>query len=185
LPAAPQPAAEPIKAAAAVDETLLSELGKRGIGKGDARKLLARLAPGQPVIDQLEYADSVIYQSRGRIKNPPGFYISRLLDNSPNPEGFETSAARKIRQEAEAVRAEAIAEEHLARLMAAEEERNRLDAQLDALPEERRQALFKEAKAQLLDSFPSMARFFKAHPHDAINDDGVRSTMRQLMVQGY
>jgi hypothetical protein len=83
------------------------------------------------------------------------------------------------------VRAEAIAEEHLARLMAAEEERNRLDAQLDALPEERRQALFKEAKAQLLDSFPSMARFFKAHPHDAINDDGVRSTMRQLMVQGY
>jgi Replication initiator protein A len=185
MPAAPQPAAEPIKAAAAVDETLLSELGKRGIGKGDARKLLARLAPGQPVIDQLEYADSVIYQSRGRIKNPPGFYISRLLDNSPNPEGFETSAARKIRQEAEAVRAEAIAEEHLARLMAAEEERNRLDAQLDALPEERRQALFKEAKAQLLDSFPSMARFFKAHPHDAINDDGVRSTMRQLMVQGY
>ena len=182
---ATQPAPEqPKKAAAAVDETLVAELVKRGLGEGDARKLLAKLAPGQPVMDQLEYADAVIYQSRGKIQNPPGFYISRLQDNSPNPPWFETSVARKVRQEAEAALAEAAAEQHLAQLLAEEDERNRMDAQIDALPEAIRQALFEQAKAQLVASHPGMAVFFKANPDDAIRDGAVRGRMRQILGQG-
>jgi len=179
----PAPAEQPKKAAAAVDETLVAELMKRGLGEGDARKLLAKLAPGQLVMDQLEYADAVIYQSRGKIQNPPGFYISRLQDNSPNPPWFETSAARKVRQEAEAVLAQAVAEQHLAQLLAEEDERNRMDAQIDALPEAVRRALFDQAKIQLLASHPGMAVFFKAHPEDAIRDGAVRGRMRQILAQ--
>ena len=54
-------AAEPPKKPA-VDETLVAELVKRGVGEGDARKVLAKLAPGQPVMEQLEYADAVLQQ---------------------------------------------------------------------------------------------------------------------------
>jgi hypothetical protein len=175
------PAAE-IPAAATAEETLVAELMKRGIGEGDARKLLVKLPPGQPIMDQLEYADAVIHQSRGKIQNPPGFYISRLQDNAPNPTWFETSAARRARQEAEAALAQAAAEQHLAQLQAEEDERLRANAQIDALPEERRQSLFNQAKAQLLTSYPGMAVFL-ASP-DAINDGAVRGKMRQLLGLG-
>ncbi len=183
VPAEASTAPEP-RQAAAVDETLVAELVKRGVGEGDARKLLAKLAPGQPVMDQIEYADTVIYQSRGKIQNPLGFYISRLQDNSPNPSWFETAATRKVRQEAEAALAQAVAEQHLAQLLAEENERNRIDAQIDALPEAARQALFERAKTQLLASHPGMSVFLKAHPDDAIRDGAVRSKMRQILTQG-
>jgi len=179
---APAAAEQPPKSAAA--ETLVAELVKRGIGEGDARKLLAKLAPGQPVLDQLEYADAVIHQSRGKIQNPLGFYISRLQDNSPNPPWFETSAARKVREEAEEALALAIAEQRLAQLQAEENERIRMDAQIDAMPEAGRQSLFEQAKSQLLAGHPGMAVFFKAHPEDAIRDGAVRAKMRQILARG-
>jgi hypothetical protein len=179
-PAAPPPPPPPQKAA--VDEALLAELVNRGVGEGDARKVLAKVAPEQPVMDQLEYADAVIRQSRGKIQNPQGFYISRLQDNAPNPAWFETSAARKIREEAEAALALAFAEERLAQMQAEENERIRRDAQIDALPAATRLALFEKAKAQLLASYPGMALFFKAHPEDAINDGAVRGKMRQIFL---
>jgi hypothetical protein len=183
-PEAPTPPApeQPKKAAATIDETLVVELGKRGIGAGDARKLLAKLAPGQPVLDQLEYADTVIHRYRSKIQNPPGFYISRLQDNAPNPPGFETSAARKIRLDAEAALALAAAEQHMAQLMAEENEHNRKDAEIDALPEEQRQALFRQAKAQLLASNPNMADFFRTN-RDAINEGFVRKRMHQIFFR--
>jgi len=166
-----------------VDEKLVAELLKRGIAEGDARKLLAKLAPDQPVMDQLEYADAVISQSRGKIQNPRGFYISRLQDNSPNPPWFESAAAKKIREEAEDALAAAIAEERLARIHTEETERSRVDAEIDALPEPQRQALFDQAKAQLLASYPGMAQFFKAHPEEALRDGAVRGKMRRIFTQ--
>jgi Replication initiator protein A len=179
-PAAPPPPPPPQKAS--VDEALLAELVSRGVGEGDARKVLSKLAPDQPVMDQLEYADAVIHQSRGKIQNHQGFYISRLQDNAPNPAWFETSAARKVREEVEAAMALAFAEERLAQLQAEENERIRMDAQIDALPAATRLALFEKAKAQLLASYPGMALFFKAHPEDAINDGAVRGKMRQIFL---
>ena len=181
-PDVPAPA-EPQKAAAAVDGTLLAELVKRGIGESDARKLLSKLAPDQPVMDQIEYADAVIQQSRGKIQNHQGFYISRLQDNAPNPPWFETAAVRKIREEAEAALALAIAEQRLAQLHAEETERRRMDAEIDALPESAVQALFEQAKAQLLASYPGMTIFFQSHPEEAIRDGAVRGKMRQIFAR--
>ena len=182
VPEPPPAAPPPPPQKAAVDEALLAELVSRGVGEGDARKVLSKLAPEQPVMDQLEYADAVIRQSRGKIQNPQGFYISRLQDNAPNPAWFETSVARKIREEAEAALALAFAEERLAQLQAEENERIRMDAQIDALPAATRLALFEKAKAQLTASYPGMALFFKAHPEDAIRDGAVRGKMRQIFL---
>jgi hypothetical protein len=95
-PAPPAPPPPP-----QVDETLIAELGKRGIGDSEARRYLAQLKPDQPVMDQLEYADSIINHPRSQIRNPQGFILTTLIENRSVPSNFETSARRKAREEEE------------------------------------------------------------------------------------
>lgn len=75
---------------------LLAALVNRAVVESQAVKLLRALPPDQPVMDQIEYIDSII--QRGRIDNPPGFYVSMLKENIPVPDFFETSARRTARQ---------------------------------------------------------------------------------------
>ncbi|MBL8175177.1 MAG: hypothetical protein JNK48_10930 [Bryobacterales bacterium] len=63
-----------VSAAPSPEHPLLEELTKRGIHAAQARKLLAGIAAGQPVLAQLRWGDILIARSRGRIENPPGFY---------------------------------------------------------------------------------------------------------------
>jgi Replication initiator protein A len=75
---------------------LLPALVSRAIMESQAVKLLRALPPDQPVMDQIEYIDSII--QRGRIDNPPGFYVSMLKENIPVPDCFETTARRTARR---------------------------------------------------------------------------------------
>ena len=75
---------------------LLAALVSRAVIEAQAVKLLRGLPATQPVMDQIEYIDSII--QRGRIENPPGFYVSMLKENIPVPDCFETSARRTARQ---------------------------------------------------------------------------------------
>ena len=75
---------------------LLTALVSRAVVESHAVKLLRTLPAAQPVMDQIEYIDSII--QRGRIENPPGFYVSMLKENIPVPDCFETSARRTARQ---------------------------------------------------------------------------------------
>src|SRR5262249_2212878 len=62
----------------AIDEDApseLKELVKRGLSEGHARRLLQSLPEDQAVLDQLEYGDWVVANSRKAIVNPTGFYI--------------------------------------------------------------------------------------------------------------
>lgn len=78
------------------DASLLDELTRRGVNPRKARELLATLPDGQPVREQIEWADSLIRQgTSSAIRNPPGFYVSILRDNITPPEGFQTSAQKK------------------------------------------------------------------------------------------
>jgi len=110
-----------------IDEALLAELVKRGIGEMESRKLLARLAPGQPVLEQLEYADAVLRHPKNAIRNPQGFYIARLQDNFPVPEYFETSARRKLREEDEQRRREEFMERQALEIAYGEYRREEID----------------------------------------------------------
>ena len=96
------------EAVAPVDEALLRELTKRGIGERKSRELLAD--PGdQDVMGQLEYTDELIAQAPpGKFHNPAGLYISRLNERAPVPATFETSAKKKDRLERERLAAERI-----------------------------------------------------------------------------
>jgi hypothetical protein len=83
-----------------LDETLLQALIDRGIMEGRARKLLDHVSRDQQVVDQLEWADSVIQASKpGTFRNPPGFYFSLIRDNLRPPDTFESSRKRKLNQE--------------------------------------------------------------------------------------
>jgi hypothetical protein len=165
-------------AAIVIDREIIDELAKRGIGDVDARQLLGSLPPGQPILDLLEYGDQLIAKKRGKIENPPGFYISLLQRNVPLPASFLSSRKAREMEAANLAKRQAAQERQQAAERAEEEERSRIDVQIDALPAEQRQALFNQAKAQLLVSYPGMAAYFKANP-DAINDGAVRGKMRQ------
>ncbi len=78
--------------------TLLNEMTKRGINEVHSRRILKSLPPDQPVQDQLEYGDYLIWKSRPAIKNPPGFYVYLLSHNILPPAGFETSSRRNARE---------------------------------------------------------------------------------------
>ena len=97
LPAAPAPPA--------FDPQLIAEFTRRNITESKARELLAGLAPGQDVLAQLEWGDFQIQQGRGKIANPPGFYVTLVIDNVVPPPTFETSAQRREREETEQQRA--------------------------------------------------------------------------------
>jgi len=163
---------------------LLAELAKRGVGEADAAPLLNSLPPGQSVLDLLEYGDYLISRNRGKIQNPPGFYISLLRRKVPVPPGFISSRKAREIQAANRARQQALREQQEAAERAEEAQRRRLDARIAALPPEQLQALFEQAKAQLLASHPGMAVFFKANPEGAFEDGAVRNRMRQILLQG-
>lgn len=91
---------------AASNPQLVAELTHRGVTENAARELLMNLTAGQEVLRQLEWGDSQIQQSRGKISNPAGFYISLVSGNVSPPPTFETSAQRTAREEEDRRRAE-------------------------------------------------------------------------------
>lgn len=106
LPFADEAAAEPEPTATPPDP-LLGELIRRGILQDAAQALLVTLAPGQSILDQLEYADWLIAQGGKKFRNPPGFYLHLLKGNVIVPENFETSRKRQLREEAYAAETKA------------------------------------------------------------------------------
>jgi len=78
--------------------SLLKQLTSRGINEVQARRLLRSVPADQPVQDQLEYGDYLIWKSRPAIKNPPGFYVYLVRENIPPSDDFETSSRRTARE---------------------------------------------------------------------------------------
>ena len=90
-----------------VDSEPLSELTRRGIAEKAARHLLSDLKPGQRVLDQIEYVDSLIARDRRRkFDNPPGLYVFYIRDNIAPPASFMSGRNRKIDQGREVATAE-------------------------------------------------------------------------------
>ncbi len=168
-----------------IDYRVIAELAKRGIGETDARELMAKLSPGQPILDQLEWGDYQIAQAKGKITNPPGFYISLLQRNVPVPATFETSQQRKASQNAESAQRQVFLREQEARLAAEEAETAALEQQIDSLPETSRLALLSQAKADLLATHPKpdfLAHQFKTHPEA---DSMIRARARKMLKDGW
>jgi hypothetical protein len=81
------------------DPQLVIEFTRRGITEKKALELLANLKPGQDVVAQLEHAEQSVQRSQIPVRNPAGYIIHLIEWNTPVPDGFETSAKRKAREE--------------------------------------------------------------------------------------
>lgn len=131
-------------------EALVLELTTRGISRKKAIHLLARLQPGQEVIDQLEWGDDIIRRAApGTFRNPPGLLISFIEMNLTPPSYFESSRLRKLRQAAQ--------------LAAAEEQARKL--QLQSAYEEYRKERIEQYIDEELDP-EEYKRLFAAHKRD-------------------
>ena len=85
-----------------VDQELLAEMVKRGISEKTSCDLLAGLAIGQQILDQLEWGDHQIREApKGKFYNPAGLYIRLIRENVKPPENFESSRKRKVREAAD------------------------------------------------------------------------------------
>src|ERR1700722_13195673 len=83
------------------DPALVAEFTSRGITEDRATALLANVKPGRDVVAQLEHAEQSVKNSKIEIRNPAA-YIARLIElNTPIPDGFETRAQRKTREQRE------------------------------------------------------------------------------------
>jgi hypothetical protein len=83
------------------DPALVAEFTSRGITEDRALALLANVKPGRDVIAQLEHAEQSVKNSKIEIRNPAA-YIARLIElDTPVPDGFETRAQRKVREDRE------------------------------------------------------------------------------------
>jgi hypothetical protein len=76
-------------------EALEQELMRRGVSQQQARKLLAKTAPGQIVAEQIYWGDRLVQENRGRIYNPPGFYIYLIRENVLPPSEFLAGSGQK------------------------------------------------------------------------------------------
>jgi hypothetical protein len=84
----------------------VNDLIQRGVAERKARQLALDIAEDQPVSDQIEYADHLIQQdqrARGKIVNPPGFFVWAIENNLSVPGAFETSRKRRLRETQEQV----------------------------------------------------------------------------------
>jgi hypothetical protein len=75
-------------------DSLEQELITRGVSREQVRKLLSKTAPGQLISAQIQWGDALIRENRGRIYNPPGFYIYLIRGNVLPPADFLSQVQR-------------------------------------------------------------------------------------------
>ena len=108
------PKSQPTPLQPTFNPQFVAEFTRRGITEQKAVELLSKLQPGQDVLAQLESAEQTVQQlqnTHNPVKNPAGFYIRLIERNTPVPDGFETNARRKAREEKERKEREHRAEE--------------------------------------------------------------------------
>ena len=132
-----------------VDHPLLEELTKRGISPSKARTFLSALPEGQPVTEQLEWADQLLASEPAKFKNPAGFYVYVLTDNVTPPPGFESARQRAARQQAQAQSDEEYCKQQQQRIDYEEICYHQIERFAKALPEEELQDLCARKRQKL------------------------------------
>ena len=77
----------------------VTELVKRGIRDGDARRLLLDIPKEQHVEDQIEWFDELLRRMRSSIQNPPGFLYVMIRDGWPVPVDFVPTRKREAQRQ--------------------------------------------------------------------------------------
>jgi hypothetical protein len=136
---------------------LLTELTSRGIAESKARDLLAHLKPGQEVMDQLEYVDSLIARDKkGKIENPPGLYVFYVRDNVTPPADFWSSRKAKLHEESQQAKNAEVARRARLQIDYDEYRHAEIKRFAETLPTEEYQQIFEASRRMNRSVFRSM-----------------------------
>jgi hypothetical protein len=186
LTAAEAPPAPPA-ASPPLDQNLIAELVRRGIGVEDARKYLADLPTNFPTLEALEWADVQIARRPRHFENPQGFYVSVLKQRKQPPPHFLASRQAGGAEAADRAKRQAQIERQMAEQAAEEEERRNLNTRIAALTPEVRQVLFDQATRKLLQAHPKwdFGHYVNTNP-EALGEEGaVYGQMRRMLKEGW
>jgi hypothetical protein len=172
-PVAADPDPTPADPKEGIDLALLTELTKRGIHEPSARDLIKNKAPGQYVMDQLEYGDFLIAQAApGKFTNPPGFYIYLIRENVPITDPrFESTRQKHLREEAAQIERRKDAERARLRLAHEKYRTEALDAFItEHYTPEQLQDLAQAKKREIKTQNPDMYKGFQFWSQSGLND---------------
>lgn len=166
---------------------LLDELRGRGITEAKARKLLASVAPDQPVLDQLDWGDALIADSSpGTYHNPPGFYVYLVQNNVFVPASFETRGKRETQAAAENERARSLNEQAELEWAYDEYRRAELDRHIaDVMPEAERKKLYEAKRRELLKQHPNIAAWAEEDVNRVVHVAVQSEVNRQVKLESF
>jgi hypothetical protein len=178
-PAVARQHAKPTQASlefSATDPELLAELTRRGIAEKKARELLSNLKPGQQVMEQLAYVDSLVARERRhKLDNPPGLYVHYVRDNFAPPADFLSSRKARLPEQArQAEHAERARQEIEYDEYQAAEIRRYIS---EAMPREEYQRIFAQRQQE-------NRRLFKQIPAAQLDELTARSIAEELKQSG-
>ena len=140
-----------------LDQTLLTEMTRRGIAEKKAYELLAQSKPGQEITDQLEYVDSLIAKDRkGKLENPPGLYVFYIRDNVAPPADFWSSRKRRLHDQAQQLKNAEIARKAQLEINYAEYRTAEIRRFVEALPADEYVQILEEQRRQVRGLFRSL-----------------------------
>ena len=140
------------------ENTCLAELTRRSVTDKKARELLAELIPGQEVMDQIEWTDSIIAKApAGKFHNPPGLYVATIRDNVTPPATFLSSRTRRLRQEAHQAKDIELARHAQQELTYAEYQSQAIESYIAEVPRPEYQQLLLEARRHLKRTYTVMS----------------------------
>lgn len=94
-------------------ESIVNLLIQRGITERIARRTMLDVADDQKVEDQIEWIDSIVSSSKGKIENPPGLYIEYIRNDVQPPAEFmslrKRECLRRVHEQKEADRSAMLA----------------------------------------------------------------------------
>lgn len=76
-------------------ESIVALLVQRGVTDRVARRTMLNVPDDQRVDDQIEWIDSIVSSSKGKIRNPPGLYVEYIRNGVQPPPEFATSRGRE------------------------------------------------------------------------------------------
>jgi len=139
------------------DDGILGELTRRGVAEKKAREILAHAKPGQEVMDQLEYVDSLIAKDRkGKLENPPGLYVYYVRDNIAPPAAFQSSRKARLQEQAQQVRNAELARKAQLEIEYEQYRTAEVARAAGALPRDEYRKIFDEQRRRNLTVFRSM-----------------------------
>lgn len=140
------------------ENTCLAELTRRSVTEKKARELLAELSPGQEVMDQIEWIDSIIAKApAGKFHNPPGLYVATIRDNVTPPDTFRSSRKLRLQEEAQQAKNAELARHAQQELAYAEYHSQAIESHIAELPVHEYEQMLVEARRHLKRTYTTMS----------------------------